>query len=243
QLAALVKAEDPTRPSALASTGADTTDVLHTDVMGFNRYYGWYYGTYNDFGGWADMQHLSTPTLPFAVTEYGSGASVLTHSATPKMGDHTEEYQALFHEAHWRAMKTRPFLWGKFIWNVFDFASASRNEGDTPGRNDKGLVTYDRQTRKDAFYFYKANWTKTPFVYIASRRFTSRTQPATLVKVYGTVDSVEVKLNGASLGSKTAVDGIYLWPTVTLVKGQNTVEAIGTRGGATYHDTVSWTLN
>ncbi len=240
-LGALVHSEDPTRISALASVDAPT-DRDHTDTIGFNKYFGWYVGTSADFAPWADRVHTMAPAMSFAVTEYGAGASIQFHSDTPAALDHSEEYQARFHETHWRAMKTRPFIWGKFVWNMFDFASSGRAEGDTPGRNDKGLVTYDRATRKDAFYFYKANWTDTPFVYIASRRFTARTRAATAIKVYGTMDSVEVKLNGTSLGSKPGVDGVYTWPTVTLVHGANTIEAIGTRGGVMVSDSVTWQL-
>ena len=183
------------------------------------------------------------PGTPLAISEFGAGASIGSHADAPVVMDHTEEYQALLHEAHWRAMKTRKFLWGKFIWNMFDFASSGRNEGDTPGRNDKGLVTYDRMTRKDAFYFYKANWTNTPFVYLTSRRFTKRTKAATSIKVYSTLPSLEVKLNGVSLGSKTGVDGVFIWPGVTLKNGQNTVAAMGTINGTNYADQVVWTLN
>src|SRR5207249_211179 len=128
-----------------------------------------------------DNKHAKSPTLPFGISEYGAGASIQFHSDRPVAGDHTEEYQTLFHEAYFRALKTRPYLWGKILWVMFDFASSGRNEGDTPGRNDKGLVTYDRKTRKDAFYFYKANWTSDPFVYITSRRFTDRTTAATSI--------------------------------------------------------------
>ena len=239
ELGALAHAEDPTRLSALASMDA-AVDRNHTDTIGFNKYFGWYVGNAADFAPWADHIHATEPTMSFAVTEYGAGASIHFHSATPHAMDHTEEYQAIFHETHWRAMKTRPFIWGKFVWNMFDFASSSRAEGDTPGRNDKGLVTYDRVTRKDAFYFYKANWTDVPFVHITSRRFNPRTTASTAIKVYGTMDSVELKLNGASLGSKQGVDGVYTWPSVTLVQGTNTVEAIGTRGGTTVSDSVTW---
>jgi beta-galactosidase len=138
----------------------------------------------------------------------------------------------------------RPFAWGKFVWVMFDFASATRNEGDTPGINDKGLVTHDRQTKKDAFYFYKASWTADPFVYITSRRFEPRTMATTDIKVYANTDSVELKLNGASLGSKTSADHIFVWPAVTLTKGSNTADAIGTNAGvSTYADSVVWTLN
>jgi beta-galactosidase len=241
ELGALVHAEDPTRLSVVASTDA-AADRGHTDAIGFNKYFGWYVGNAADFAPWADHVHATEPTLPFAVTEYGAGASIHFHSDTPQAMDHSEEYQATFHETHWRAMKARPFIWGKFVWNMFDFASSSRAEGDTPGRNDKGLVTYDRATRKDAFYFYKASWTDVPFVYITGRRFTARTRASTSIKVYGTMDSVELKLNGVSLGAKPRGDGVYVWPAVTLAHGSNTIEAIGTRGGTTLSDTVTWQL-
>jgi beta-galactosidase len=244
QLADLVAAEDPTRLSTLASccVGENDVSTRHTDVVGFNRYYGWYYGSYNDFAGWADRLHWNYPAKVFAVSEFGAGASISFHSETPTRQDHTEEYQNLFHEAHWKAMKDRKFLWGKFVWNMFDFASARRREGDTPGRNDKGLVTYDRQTRKDAFYWYKANWSCDPVVYITSRRFTERSDPTTAVKVYSNADSVELFVNGMSAGVKGSSDRIFSWDNVTLLPGDNTIEADGTVGGTTYTDSVVWTL-
>jgi len=125
-----------------------------------------------------------------------------------------------------RPAGSRPYLLGTFVWKMFDFASDGRREGDTYGRNDKGLVTYDRLTRKDAFYWYKANWTTTPFVYVTSRRWTARTTAVTTIKVYGTVDSVVLTLNGVALGpAKTSTNHIYGWPNVTLAPGTNTVQA------------------
>jgi beta-galactosidase len=240
-LGALVRAEDPSRLSTLAGNGP-ASDLGHTDVIGYNQYFGWYVGTTDDFAPWADAQHAALPTTPIAVSEYGAGANIHFHSDTPVPGDHSEEYQALFHEAHFAAMKTRPFLWGRFVWNLFDFASSGRNEGDTPGRNDKGLVTYDRQTRKDAFYFYRANWNPAPFVHIAAARFTDRTQAQTSIKVYGNLDTVAVKLNGASLGTRAAEDGTYRWTGVTLRSGSNLVEATGTKDGVSYRDQAVWNL-
>jgi beta-galactosidase len=126
---------------------------------------------------------------------------------------------------------------------MFDFASDQRGEGDTPGRNDKGLVTYDRRTRKDAFYFYKANWTATPFVHITSRRWTDRTAAVTTIKVYGTADSVLLTVNGVQVGPpKTSANHIYTWPDVSLSPGTNHVQVFGTRGDTTYTDLVTWTL-
>jgi beta-galactosidase len=249
-LAGIVNSEDPDRFSTYAHNGSITSGLVnHTEVNGYNRYHGWYYGSYNDFGGFVDNLHSTQPTRRIAISEYGAGASIFQHQENPPKpvpdsDFHPEEYQALLHEATWQQIQARPYLWGTFVWNMFDFASDRRSEGDTYGRNDKGLVTYDRQTRKDAFYWYKANWTTTPFVYITSRRWTDRTTAVTTIKVYGTVDSVTLTLNGVALGpAKTSTNHIYSWPNVTLAPGANTVQATGTRGGTTYTDTVTWTLH
>jgi beta-galactosidase len=249
-LAGIGNAMDPDRLSTYAHNGSITSGLVnHTEVTGYNRYHGWYYGSYLDFGGFVDNLHATQPARLIAISEYGAGASIFQHQENPPKpvttsAFHPEEYQALLHEATWAQIAARPYLWGTFVWNMFDFASDGRSEGDTNGRNDKGLVTYDRLTRKDAFFWYKANWTATPFVYITSRRWTARTVATTTIKVYGNVDSVALTLNGVQLGApKTSTNHVYSWPNVTLAKGANTVEATGVRAGVTYTDTVTWTLS
>ena len=133
-------------------------------------------------------------------------------------------------------------MWGTFLWNMFDFAVDKRSEGEVPGRNDKGLVTYDRTVRKDAYYWYKANWTATPFVYLTSRRWVDRTSAVTSVKVYGTADSVRLTVNGVPVGPPVSLTGhVYTW-SVTLAPGENTVEVTGLSGGKTVSDSVRWNL-
>ena len=160
------------------------------------------------------------------MSEYGAGASIYQHSENPTFpantatSFHPEEWQNLVHETNWQLMAARPFLWCKLVWNEFDFASDGRNEGDTPGRNDKGLVTYDRQVRKDAFYFYKANWTTNPMVYITGHTFTNRLTNAITAKVYANCDSVELFVNGTSQGTTTGTNCIFTWP-VMLQSGTN----------------------
>jgi beta-galactosidase len=125
---------------------------------------------------------------------------------------------------------------------MFDFAVDRRGEGDTPGRNDKGLVTYDRSIRKDAFYFFKAQWTSTPFVHLTGRRRTERTDPVISVKVYGTADTVTLTVNGVQAGPATPLtDHTHTW-TAILTPGVNTVEVTGVQDGVTYTDTVQWIL-
>lgn len=247
QLATQVRAEDPTRLSTYADNKADTSGLgQHTDVVGFNRYFGWYESGTGP-GAWADALHARQPGRRFGISEYGAGASVVQHQESPPQPVptshfHPEEYQSKLHENHWTQIAARPYLWGTFVWNMFDFAVDSRAEGDTNGRNDKGLVTYDRTIRKDAFYWYKANWTDVSFVYVTSRRWTQRTVAATTVKVYGTADSVTLSLNGKVVSTKTSATHIYTWP-VTLTPGQNVVTVTGTRAGKTFTDTATWTLS
>jgi beta-galactosidase len=251
RLATEAKKEDPYRFTTYASNHKeDDPRNFRTDLLGYNRYQGWYNGTYDDFGRWLDNWHTKNPTRPLGLSEYGAGASVYQHEQNPPARPrtqargpwHPEEWQNEFHEHAWLNIKQRPYLWGTFIWCMFDFGSDGRNEGDTPGRNDKGLVTYDRRTRKDAFYWYKANWTDTPLVYITSRRDTVRFEPTTTVKVYSNCDSVELLLNGQPAGSRTSADRRFIWSNVTLTPGPNRLFVIGTKAGKRVVDSCSWTL-
>jgi len=251
-LADVVAAEDPTRIAAYAANGGGDNNPVnyHGTAHGFNEYQGWYGGRVADFATWADGIHQAHPTAAVALTEYGAGADIAQHTANPAAADlggdhttlaHTEEYQAYYHEGYWSALAARQFIWGKFIWNLFDFASDTRSEGALPGLNDKGLVTFDRQTRKDAFFLYKANWSAEPFVYITSRRFTALPRTSQSIRVYSNAATVDVKLNGTSLGARTASDHIFLWDHVIWAPGANLVEASAASGTTLTTDSVTWT--
>ncbi len=136
-------------------------------------------------------------------------------------------------------LANKPYVWGKLVWVMFDFASAGRNEGDHNGRNEKGLCTYDRQT-KDAYHWYRANWTTKPFVYITERRYVHRTLPTTDIKIYSNMSSVSLTLNGVSLGTRTSTNHIFLWSGVTLRPGNNVVKAVGKQGDDIHRDEVEW---
>ena len=240
---------DPTRLTTAATLLAPTAQLNQiTDVIAFNHYLGWYNGTRADWPSWLDGLRSALPGRDIGVSEYGAGASIFEHEldpAQPKTTStwHPEEWQCLVHESAWAAMKQRPWLWGTFLWNMFDFASGARREGDHFGINDKGLVTYDRKTKKDAFYFYKANWSDDPFVHINDRRFSPRNVGTGPVKIYSNCDSVELRANGNSLGSKTAEDHIFIWPDVSLNQGDNELYAVGSKNGQTYTDDIHVTYD
>ncbi len=247
ELAKIVREEDPTRLSTYASShDMQDSKNWHTDVVAFNRYYGWYHGDASELAENLDKTHALHPASAFGLSEFGGGASILQHEEHPSRPDtkgryHPEEYQAILHETTWKILKDRPFVWGKFVWCMFDFASDGRGEGDHLGRNDKGLVTYDRKTRKDAFYWYKANWSAEPVVHITSRRFAIRTRPEAEVKVYSNAPTVELFVDGVSQGAVAAPDHIFRWAGVKLAPGENQVAANAKFGGSVVTDACVWT--
>ncbi len=235
---------DPTRLTTQASAIAPgkPQDAI-TDVVAFNRYHGWYGGKPDGLAADLDKIHATYPNRSVGLSEYGAGAAISQHEADvkqPKPGGkwHPEEWQCVVHETAWAAIKPRTWIWGTFIWAEHDFAADQRNEGEHPGRNDKGMTTYDGKTKKDAFYFYKSNWSDEPTIYITDRRFTPRPVGDGPVKIYSNCDSVTLSLNGKSLGPVTGNDvHVFIWPEVKLETGENTLQATGTRGGKEYADT------
>jgi beta-galactosidase len=249
ELNTLAKAEDPDRLTVLANDKVWRETVNHgSDALAFNSYPGWYFGKPDDMGLMLDLWNEASGHRGIGVSEYGAGASIKHHEqppAKPKPGGpwHPEEWQTRVHECDYMAIAARPFVWGSFVWNMFDFASAGRNEGDTPGRNDKGLVTFDRKTRKDAFFFYKANWSAEPVLYITGRRHTPRKESLTPVKVYANAKSVTLLVNGRDAGpGRSDGFGIFTWDAVRLKTGKNLIEAKAELNGAPLADQCEWTL-
>ncbi len=246
ELHELSKAEDPDRLTTLAATGPHEHPAnWQTELSAFNTYFGWYWGPVDGIGPWADKMHADHPDTPVGVSEYGAGGSIHHHEWPPKRpqhdGDwHPEEWQTHLHEVHWQAMAERPFLWGKFVWNMFDFAVDNRREGDTAGRNDKGLVTYDRKTRKDAFYWYKVNWAEEPMVYITSRRYTPRTSLPVPVRVYSNCPTVTLFVNNENQGEGIREGKVHIWPNVELKTGRNLIRSIAREDGKDYVDACEW---
>jgi beta-galactosidase len=250
-LKTVANGEDPTRPTIAATCISNLPEMNKIpDLLGWNIYPGWYsgWGTKEDFGKVLDEHRLDSRQGGICISEYGAGANINQHEQNPKQPIttsqwHPEEWQAEVHEAAWAAIKARPFVWGSFVWNMFDFAVSTRHEGGIPGRNDKGLVTYDRKTKKDAFYFYKANWSDEPTLYITDRRFTERTNRVTDVKIYSNAKQVELLLNGTLLGKQNdATNCVFVWKNVELEPGENRVQAKANNCGTNLIDSCVWTL-
>lgn len=244
----LAHREDPTRPTVAASNTDGALNFV-TDAMAWNRYDGWYGGTPADLGRWLDRMHAAHPDLRIAISEYGAGASLYHQQDTLVKAVatsfwHPENWQTHYHMANWRELSARPFVWGSFIWNLFDFGAAHRHEGDRVGINDKGLVTFDRRMRKDAFYFYKANWNKDePLLYLAERRTTRRTRPMQTFMAFTNQAEAELFVNGVSCGRAQADSlATVRWTGIRLRPGENEVRVVSGRGAHRLTDGYTCTL-
>ena len=223
----LCKELDPTRLTTIAHVSfTPVSGPMHhiTDVESYNHYFGWYGGKIEDNAPWLDKFHADNPDICIGVSEYGCEGIINWHSNKPQCKDYTEEYQALYHEHMAQVFEDRPWIWSSHVWNMFDFGCTARNEGGVRGRNNKGLVTIDRKTRKDSFYVYQAYWSKEPMVHIAGRRHAQRAGETTEVKIYSNQDSVTLYCNGKKVGTKTEHRIFHF--TVTLDEGINILLAV-----------------
>lgn len=222
---------DPTRLTTLAQFTACSIDSKMnqiTDVISYNHYFGWYMGTFEDNEKWLDNFHEKYPEIPLGISEYGCEAILKYHSDSPKVKDYTEEYQALYHEHMAKIISERPWLWATHIWNMFDFAADSRNEGGVQGRNNKGLVTMDRKTKKDAFYLYKAYWSKDPFIHICGHRYVQRATETVNIKVYSNLPELALYVDGELVESKNG-NKVFVFENVPLKKGLHVIHVRTTK--------------
>lgn len=251
ELHELYKEIDPSRLTTLASCDDPKFYQNCSDLMAWNKYIGWY-GSRNapeTAGNFFDKAKAASNGKPVAISEYGGGANVEHHfsmkenDVKPSGQFHPEEGQTYIHEGNWSAFAQRPYMWAKYIWVFADFQSSIRNEGGKPGINDKGLVTYDRKIKKDAFYFYKANWSTEPMIYITSRRFTERPEANVQVKVYSNLRENTLYVNGKKIGKQKS-DSLHrvVWQNVTLSKGENRIRVEGKSKAGVIEDTCVWYL-
>ncbi len=222
----MVHEMDKTRLTTIAAiTACDIHDpyIQIPDVVSYNHYFGWYGGDTSMNGPWFDNFHKTFPYIPIGVSEYGCEA-LNWHTSNPEQGDYTEEYQAYYHEELIKQLYTRQYLWATHVWNMFDFGADARCEGGEDGQNHKGLVTFDRKYKKDAFYAYKAWLSDEPFVHICGKRYVDRVEPETKVTVYSNLPEVELFVNGKSLGKQRAEDHFFYFRVPN--EGESTLVAV-----------------
>lgn len=258
-LNAVAKEEDPDRPTTFADC-CEGLSMIKTageklagtaDLIGYNRYYGWYYPeplkARAQFGETLDKLHADHPDLPISISEYGAGGAISQHTDDVTGGfvnfvgrPHPEEYEAWVHEQAWPAIKARDFVFAGWVWNMFDFASDLRDEGDAVDLNDKGLVTADRKVKKDAFWYYKVAWNDAPMIRFAGKRYVDRSYPVMNVKAYANSPRASLTMNGKAIGETACPDDVCEWKNVPLKPGANQAEVTAVGGKVALTDTATW---
>ncbi len=235
ELNALCKRLDPNRLTTMAHAfmlEIESPILEIADVNSYNLYFGWYLGDLGQNDSFFDEFHAKYPNRPIGFSEYGADANPQFQSSRPEKGDYTETYQCVYHEHILKCIEERPYLWATHVWNLFDFAADGRDEGGKHGQNQKGLVTFDRKLRKDAFYLYKAHWSKEPFVHLCGRRYIDRAENQTEIKVYSNQPEITLTVDGNVVETK-ACERIVTF-TIPLT-GEHTITAASDE----YTDTIT----
>lgn len=246
----LAKTEDPDRYT-VSVNGYGTMEHpvnLNADIQGMNRYFGWYEKKIQDIVPWIENLETKYPGYKFMLSEYGADANI-AHQ-TEYLGEslnwgkpyYPETFQTKLHEYQWSVIAGHPYIIASYLWNMFDFGVPMSYRGGVPARNMKGLITIDRKIKKDSYFFYKANWSKEPVVYLTQRRLKEREKQVTEVTVYSNVGQPELYLNGEKIsGIKQGYTPIhYIFEGVKLRKGVNKLKAVVTKDGKTYEDAIEW---
>ena len=222
----MIHTMDKKRVSAMANLFLLETDsplVELPDIRGYNLYYGWYVGDMEDNDTFFDQFHKEHPNTVIGLTEYGADSVISLQSPKPEKGDYTESYMAVYHEHMLQMISKRPYLWGTYVWNMFEFAAAGRDEAGDPGKNHKGLITFDRKQKKDAYYIYKAWWSDEPFVHLCGSRYVDRLEPVTEVKVYSNQKKIALYVDGALFGEE---QGEHIFKFQVPISGEHQIKAV-----------------
>ena len=217
---------DATRPTTMAHAFMlDPNDpfVQLPDICSYNLYYGWYLGELQQNDEFFDTFHKNHPDRVIGLSEFGADANPAYQSARPERGDWSESYQAVYHEHMLKMWSERPYIWAMHIWNGFDFGADGRGEGGKPGQNQKGLVTFDRKTKKDAYFIYKAYLSSDPFVHLCGRRYAHRTERQTEIKVYSNQPRVTLFVDGKEFAAQ---DGDKIFKFIVPISGTHEIKAV-----------------
>lgn len=246
----LAKAEDPDRFTASVNGYGHMEHPVNlwADIQGMNRYFGWYEKTLQDIEPWVEGLETNYPETKLMLTEYGADANI--HHQSEYLGDalnwgkefYPETFQTKTHEYHWSVIAQHPYILASYLWNMFDFACPMWERGGVACRNMKGLVTFDRKIKKDAYYWYKANWSQEPVLYLTQRRNVDREKKVTSITVYSNIGKPRVFLNGKELSGiqQGYTEVHYRIDPVTLADGENIVRAQVEKDGKVYEDEIRW---
>ncbi|NVK94016.1 glycoside hydrolase family 2 TIM barrel-domain containing protein [Bacteroides sp. L10-4] len=246
----LCKLEDPDRYTVSVNGYGNVGHPVNqnADIQGMNRYFGWYERKIQDIKPWIEKMEKEYPWQRLMLTEYGADANI-AHQ-TEILGDalnwtspfYPETFQTKTHEYQWSIIAKHPYITASYLWNMFDFAVPTSKRGSVDARNMKGMMTFDRKIKKDSYFWYKANWSKEPVLYMTQRRNVLRERKETSVTVYSNIGTPKVYLNDRELSGirKGYTDVHYVFDKVLLNDGKNVLRAVVTWQGREYVDEMEW---
>ncbi len=234
ELHSLAKRLDPKRFTSGWSNQDGEINFI-TDLIVWSHSYGWGEGLPSDITVWQEQLHANPEWRALrSGVSYKCGGSIFHQSDVlekPLTTStwHPERWQTHFHETYLGALREDGLFWGLFVDTLFDYVAkgTSRSAG---GVSDMGVVSFNRQVRKDAFYLYKAVWNEEDeFLHLAEKRWSRRREPQQSIKVYTNLPDVELTVNGEFIGGQENTTGVVVWNNVVLKQGTNHIE-VSSRG-------------
>ncbi|GLG94854.1 Beta-glucuronidase [Gryllus bimaculatus] len=159
-----VKSLDTTRPVTMATARGFSEDkaARFMDIIGFNRYNGWYSnpGKIDTIKKNVQLEAESwffKFRKPIFMTEYGADTMPGLHFDPDYIW--SEEYQIALMSEHFKAfdaLREQGFFIGEMIWNFADFKTAQTYT--RVGGNKKGIFTRDRQPKSSAHHLRRRYW-------------------------------------------------------------------------------------
>jgi beta-glucuronidase len=138
------------RPVTIVNPLGNNADLFPLcDVIGLNRYSGWYTDQGDIAGGTATLERELDALneqfgKPIIVTEFGCDTLPGHHAEPPEM--FSEEYQADFLESYIAMMDTKPFVVAQHVWNLADFKTG-QGVLRAGALNHKGVLTRERRPK------------------------------------------------------------------------------------------------
>lgn len=213
RLNAVAHEMDPTRPT-LATSNQDGEINFITDAIAWHQQLGWERGRGEDLSLWIGTMAEKWSHLSSAIHYSAEGFIHQQPDSYEKPAPYTlelpERRQSRFHELYMAQLSkdSTSLLWGHWVDGLSDYGSARRDEGI----NGSGLVSFDRRTRKDAFYLFRARWNaKKMTLHIADKRWVERPAQPQQLHIYAseTADSVWMTINNDTMQLVRVAPNLY----------------------------------